>query len=786
MLTAAAVPSSAATPPPAGAYGGFTIDGLVPDAGATAYSDPHGSDSELGPMNGTSTKVGVIHQATPPMLGFTNPSPATDLAKVWMNVGKDTAIPDNTWLYLAWERDANSGSGQVMFEFDKKPRPAACDFTGVSPTAPPVTVGTQTLIDTCNPWANRTAGDFVIAWDWSGGSTFITKRTFVAGGGSALLLDAGVTLSSSEAKAAYSADLSRGEAAVNLSATVFPPVKTSCFTVANVIPGTVTGNSDTADYKDVVLNSFADQYISDCGSVKVTKVTNPAGQSGSFPVTLSRSPAGIINYVPATSATQTLTGDGDDKTFADLLPGTNYQLAESAVAGWELVSIVCGGVGVISGTFSVVAGIQTTCTVTNLKRAPALSLVKKASPPTYDSVGDTITYSYEVKNTGNVPLAGPVTVTDDKATVTCPALPAGGLVVGATTTCTASYTITQADLNAGSVTNKATASANGTHSNQDTATVTADQTKTLLLDKTASPATYNSVGDVISYAYEVTNTGNVTLAGPVTVSDNKVTVTCPALPAAGLLPAASTTCTASYTIKQADLDVGAITNVATASSVAGYVQQRRRRHQLLVSGDQHRQRDACRSRHRDRRQDDGHLPDSPGSRTGTRGVDHLHRLVHDHPDQPRLRLRHERGARVGERDRQQAGHRDRQRRAEQVASAGQVGIAGDLRRGERHGQLLVQGDEHRQCDARGSCHCHRRQGHGDLPRRKPRSVGLRDLHGHVQDPAGGPRCGLGDERGNGVRQRGHEQPGPGNGERRQEAGAGHRQVGDATDVQHSR
>ena len=74
-----------------------------------------------------------------------------------------------------------------------------------------------------------------------------------------------------------------------------------------------------------------------------------------------------------------------------------------------------------------------------------------------------ISYSYEVTNTGNVTLAGPVTVTDDKATVTCPS---GDLAPGASVTCTASYTITQADLDTGSVTNTATATVDNTDSNR--------------------------------------------------------------------------------------------------------------------------------------------------------------------------------------------------------------------------------------------------------------------------------------------------------------------------------
>ena len=63
--------------------------------------------------------------------------------------------------------------------------------------------------------------------------------------------------------------------------------------------------------------------------------------------------------------------------------------------------------------------------------------------------------------------------------------------------------------------------------------MTAVPSRALTLVKTATPATYDAVGDVISYSYTLSNSGNVTLAGPVTVTDDKVTVSCPA---GGLAP----------------------------------------------------------------------------------------------------------------------------------------------------------------------------------------------------------------------------------------------------------
>jgi len=85
-------------------------------------------------------------------------------------------------------------------------------------------------------------------------------------------------------------------------------------------------------------------------------------------------------------------------------------------------------------------------------------VVKTALTPDFDGVGDIVDYEYLVTNTGNITLTGTISVSDDKIpAVSCPVSPAGGLVPGASLTCSATYIVTQADLDAGQVTNRASA-----------------------------------------------------------------------------------------------------------------------------------------------------------------------------------------------------------------------------------------------------------------------------------------------------------------------------------------
>lgn len=111
---------------------------------------------------------------------------------------------------------------------------------------------------------------------------------------------------------------------------------------------------------------------------------------------------------------------------------------------------------------------------------PVLTLVVTATPSTYDSIGEVITYQYDVSSDGTAPIAGPnLTVTDDTvAVVDCPPFTTVGnndnwLDPGESLTCTGTHTVVQADLIEGFITNTATASTTlGVTSNPDGETVT--------------------------------------------------------------------------------------------------------------------------------------------------------------------------------------------------------------------------------------------------------------------------------------------------------------------------
>ncbi|HWS49411.1 MAG TPA: hypothetical protein VN241_00240 [Microbacterium sp.] len=214
--------------------------------------------------------------------------------------------------------------------------------------------------------------------------------------------------------------------------------------------------------------------------------------------------------------------------------------------------------------------------VPTIERAPALTLDKNATlaDANNDSLadeGETIAYTFDVVNTGNVTLQD-VTIDDPRVTGVSPA--SVDLAPGQSQTFTATaYTVTQADIRTGSVDNtavaRATAPTGPVQSNTDsTSTPTATPDPQLVLTKTATitgdedTVGRADVGDTITYTFGVENTGNVDVTG-VSIDDPRVATTTPATQD---IPAGETrTYTATYVATQADVDFGSIPNTAVAN-----------------------------------------------------------------------------------------------------------------------------------------------------------------------------------------------------------------------------
>ena len=310
-------------------------------------------------------------------------------------------------------------------------------------------------------------------------------------------------------------------------------------------------------------------------SITYTYLVTNTGNDNLLTVTVSDPTVGPVTCL-------TLTAPG-------LAPGdqlactSTYTVTAADVSAGKVVDTAIA-TGTDSNGVTSPAGSDTV-TVGTQAAAPEVAMAKAAAvSPSADQgaakVGDTVAYSYTVTNTGNDNLLS-VTVDDPAAgPATCPTLTAPGLAPGGPLTCTANnpYTVTQANVDAGNVVDTATATgtdSNGTTSPPSTDTVTVNTQPAAPAVSVAKagivlpPADQGAakVGDTIGYSYTVTNTGNVDLTS-VTVDDpTNDPVTCPTLIAPGLAPGASLICTADnpYTVTQADVDAGNVTDTAIAN-----------------------------------------------------------------------------------------------------------------------------------------------------------------------------------------------------------------------------
>lgn len=164
--------------------------------------------------------------------------------------------------------------------------------------------------------------------------------------------------------------------------------------------------------------------------------------------------------------------------------------------------------------------------------APGVQVNKSSDVATVSAAGDQIQYSVEVSNSGNVTLST-ISVSDNLITLTCPTsgdATIASLAPGSTEICTATFTTTQPDFDlrgandggsadedidnqvdvSGQDPQGGTVQASATHSVALTINPQLSILKTADLDDVNNDG-FAGVGETITYNFDVTNNGNVTL-----------------------------------------------------------------------------------------------------------------------------------------------------------------------------------------------------------------------------------------------------------------------------------
>jgi uncharacterized repeat protein (TIGR01451 family) len=248
--------------------------------------------------------------------------------------------------------------------------------------------------------------------------------------------------------------------------------------------GSFAGNTLTVPPANVKAGSnLTCVFTNTRATVKFKKITlNGTGGPFTFttPVNIASGPA------PITTVTTGVAEPVAPVPITITTLNTPVQLTEAATSGFFINSASCtdansgvtgnvGAIGTLVGSTltipgpNVKTGVDFTCTFTNTKLVPAMTVVKSASTAGPVSVGAVITYTFKVKNTGNTSVAT-VTLSDafngygtaplpKNETLSLDAAPSGdssngtandgiwaNLGPGDEVTFTAPYTVTQSDI----------------------------------------------------------------------------------------------------------------------------------------------------------------------------------------------------------------------------------------------------------------------------------------------------------------------------------------------------
>ncbi|HZP64794.1 MAG TPA: hypothetical protein VFB32_00670, partial [Rudaea sp.] len=210
---------------------------------------------------------------------------------------------------------------------------------------------------------------------------------------------------------------------------------------------------------------------------------------------------------------------------------------------------------------------------------PAIGLLKQvgqsATGPWLDytavALPANVYYQFTIENDGDVPLS-PVTLNDPQINTSSCTPPASlPVAVAANNNHIFTCVVGPIAAAAGSHPNTATASGTGGGSTVNATSSATYASASMSLAKSVTESSYTLPGDTLHYSYLVTNSGSATLDGPITVNDNKTTVTCPALNTIGngddfFNPGESMTCTATYVVTAGDVSAASVTNTAQATN----------------------------------------------------------------------------------------------------------------------------------------------------------------------------------------------------------------------------
>jgi large repetitive protein len=353
---------------------------------------------------------------------------------------------------------------------------------------------------------------------------------------------------------------------------VLPPSIAKAFAPSPILAGGISRLTFTItnpNPNDAISGvAFADTLPTSPGAMKVAGTPNPSATGCGAPVFAPVANAGSVTFSGGTIAaggtctvafdiTAPVTGTYNNTTSGNVSHIINAQTVNGNTASASLVvNPPHPSIGLLKQVASSATG-------------PWESFLAIASGSVF--------YQFTIENTGDVPLTLPAaTITDNTLNVsTCNATLSGTVLpvaVAANDNNIVRCVVGPFPVTSGSHTNTAHAtgmfSGSPVNSTNSSATYA---TTSLTLVKSVTETTFTSAGNLLHYSYLVTNNGFASLPGPVTVADNKATVTCPAVNTVGDLddffdPGESITCTATYTITGTDVSNAAVTNTASASA----------------------------------------------------------------------------------------------------------------------------------------------------------------------------------------------------------------------------